>query len=85
MAVLSELAPTAARHIAGPGESVVQQEAIQQKLVEVLAPLFWAWFRAHRDDKLVTVHFLFIRKTITVSNVEGVFVLLFGPPPEGPP
>lgn len=47
----------------------------------VVAKLFWGWYEKHKDLKLVSVGWWFIRKTVRVSDLRSVFEMLFGPEP----
>ena len=49
---------------------------------EEIAAIFWAWFNNHRDQKVTTVKFWFISKTVYVRDLYDLFVLLFGHPSE---
>ena len=43
----------------------------------------WAWIDAHRDQKVWTVSFWFIKKTFTINDLRPVFALILGPDPMG--
>lgn len=58
--------------------SEVAQESNTDRLKFIIAGLFWTWYDANKDDKLVTIRKWFISKTIYLRDLEGVFVLLFG-------
>ena len=40
---------------------------------------FWGWFAGHKDDTVLFVGILFFKFKITVGDLEGLFVKLFGP------
>jgi hypothetical protein len=42
-----------------------------------MATFFWKWYHANVDKELFKVGFWFIHKTVHVSDLHGVFVLLF--------
>ena len=44
----------------------------------LIAREFWIWYEQHKEDKIVSVGFLFLRKTVRVRNIKFVFELLFG-------
>lgn len=46
-----------------------------------IAREFWNWYEEHREDKIISIGFLFIRKTLRVKDIRFVFVMLFGDPP----
>lgn len=39
---------------------------------------FWSWFESHKDDTVITVGILFFKFKVTVGDLEGLFVKLFG-------
>lgn len=41
----------------------------------------WDWFEAHKDDKVKTVNFWIIHRTIYVRDLQAVFELILGPRP----
>ena len=43
------------------------------------AVAFWQWYRINKTDRLVTIKWWFIRKTIRVGDLHDVFEMLFGP------
>jgi hypothetical protein len=60
--------------------SEVAQESSTEALKLLISTLFWTWFQTNQDHKITTVKWWFIRKTIYVKDLEGVFELLFGLP-----
>lgn len=48
---------------------------------EVIREKLWQWIEAHRDDKVTTLKVWFVRKTVYIRDLYGVFELLLGPKP----
>ncbi len=61
--------------------SEVAQETSTEALKLLIAGLFWTWFDANKTHKLTSVRWWIFKKTIYVSDLEGVFELLFGTRP----
>ena len=47
----------------------------------VLAQVFWRWFELHRDQKVTSIKWLFVRKTFYLKDFLAVFELVFGSEP----
>jgi hypothetical protein len=43
-----------------------------------VAKFFWTWYHQHENDKIVSIGWWIIKKTVRVRDIHGVFVLLFG-------
>lgn len=41
----------------------------------------WAWYDAHRDDSVLVVRVLFVKKTLRVRDLHLLFLQLFGSHP----
>jgi hypothetical protein len=63
--------------------SSLEKEAEQAFLRQAISTLFWGWFESNRDRKVTTINWWFIRKTLYVRDLFGVFEILFGPNPNG--
>lgn len=44
-----------------------------------VAAALWKWLRQHKDDKVYTINFWIIRKTLTFGDLFPVFTLILGP------
>ena len=44
-----------------------------------LAAALWQWLRQHRNDKVYTINFWIIRKTLTFGDLFPVFTMILGP------
>lgn len=53
------------------------------RILGLLAPMFWAWFTDHSDDKVVERRILFFSVSIHIRDLRGLFIMLFGQPPLG--
>lgn len=51
----------------------------EQLIREIVSKLFWTWYFSNQDRKITTIRVWFIRRTIYVRDIRGVFELLFGP------
>ena len=47
---------------------------------KVIAKEFWLWYALHAGDKIYGFKFFIFSKTIRVSDIRFVFVMLFGEP-----
>ncbi len=66
-------------------QEVSQSQEIPDELkafvLTVVGKLFWKWYRDHEQDKLLSVGWWFIKKTVRVHDLHGLFELLFGKEP----
>lgn len=48
-----------------------------------VGPIVWAWFNAHREDKVLSIRLPVIGavKTVRVKHLHFLFAALFGPEP----
>lgn len=60
--------------------SSVSAETNENVIRTMIGALFWTWYAQNEDRKLTTLKIWFLRKTIYVRDLTGVFELLFGPP-----
>lgn len=60
--------------------SALSQETKENIIRQLVGKLFWEWYYGNLDRKLTTIRWWFIRKTIYVRDLYGVFEILFGPP-----
>lgn len=56
----------------------IAPETTTDHIKKTISLLFWAWFEMNQDRRLTTLHFWFIRRTVKVRDLEGVFEILFG-------
>lgn len=54
---------------------------VKPMIQSAVAKFFWAWYHLHENDKIVSIGWWFIKKTVRVKDIHGIFVLLFGPEP----
>jgi hypothetical protein len=43
---------------------------------------FWKKYDEHKDDVVLSIGFLFFKRSVRLRQLRGVFVWLFGPHPE---
>lgn len=48
---------------------------------KIINVMFWSWYVANQNLKVVTVKWLFISKTLYVRDLKVLFELLVGPEP----
>jgi len=59
--------------------SEISSESSEKIIREIVARLFWVWYFQNLERKITTVKVWFFQKTFRVKDLEGVFILLFGP------
>lgn len=53
----------------------------ERKIKELLNEIFWNWFETAKNRKVTTIKIWFLKKTLYIRDLEGVFALIFGPHP----
>lgn len=75
----------ALQEVQANGEFSINGLPITQEIWAMISPavahFMWTWYHANIDRELFKVGFWFIHKTVHVSDLHGVFVLLFGADP----
>ena len=56
----------------------LQPESTQDHIKKTIALLFWSWYALNQERRVTTIRVWFIKRTIYVRDLEGVFELLFG-------
>ena len=64
----------------GAGIDVSAAGPIFDMAKELIAKEFWAWYANHYNDTVKIFRVWFIRKTVRISDLRPVFVLLLGDP-----
>jgi hypothetical protein len=54
---------------------------IREVITRVIGPYMWQWLLSKWEDKIFTVKFLFIRKTVRVKDLDNLWEYVFGPRP----
>ncbi len=75
-------APMAALHDADLNAYSVSLEN-QQWFKDVVSQVFWRWYDANKDFVVTTISIWIIKKKIYVRDLHSLFVILFGPAPDG--
>lgn len=53
----------------------------EDEIRKSISAMFWMWYQTHAEQKVTTVKFWFISKTVYVRDLHSLFQLLFGPQP----
>lgn len=51
-----------------------------QWVKDIINRAIWSWYNTHKNDVIFVKKILFIKLNIKVSDLEGVFELIFGKP-----
>lgn len=62
---------------------LVSSEQTKLLLAKIVAPAMWIWLFERWEDKIFSIHILFISKTVKVKSLKPVWIAIFGPPPAG--
>jgi hypothetical protein len=51
--------------------------SIEQHALEIVKPVFWDWFNAHRDDVVIRRKVLVVSVVVRVRDLEPLFRKIF--------
>lgn len=79
--LLKELEYTSADVYAEGYHQKISPDQIREILKVAIGPFMWKWLKAHWEDRIFSVKFLFIKKTVRVKDLDELWEFVFGPPP----
>ncbi len=57
-------------------------DELKKFVMETVGGLFWNWYHVHANDRILSVGWWIIKKTVRVKDLYSVFVMLFGSEPQ---